>query len=152
MLTDVQAGETFVVLDCGGGTVDGVTYTVTSSYPLQLKIEVGRPEGMTHPYPIRHLNTVLGDNCGGSYLNDNFEKRLLERLKDEVYLDQMGETRESIIRHLIPDFEDYDKRNRDIAKRPSSRIKILGLLGDNRRGLSGSNVKRFEDNFINLNS
>ncbi len=34
-----------MVLDCGGGTVDGVTYTVTNGYPLRLKREVGRPSG-----------------------------------------------------------------------------------------------------------
>lgn len=38
-----KAGETFMVLDCGGGTVDGVTYTVTNGYPVRLKTEVGRP-------------------------------------------------------------------------------------------------------------
>ena len=41
----MQAGETFVVLDCGGGTVDAVAYTVTNSYPLRLKREVGQPTG-----------------------------------------------------------------------------------------------------------
>lgn len=44
MLT-IKAGETFVVMDCGGGTVDGSTYTVTNTYPLRLDQEVLLPTG-----------------------------------------------------------------------------------------------------------
>ncbi|KAH6723782.1 hypothetical protein BKA61DRAFT_626706 [Leptodontidium sp. MPI-SDFR-AT-0119] len=134
---DMIAGETFVVLDCGGGTVDCVAYTVTNSYPLRLKAEVGRP---------------TGDNCGASYLNDNFEKRLLARLADEGYLDRKGETRKSIARHLVPNFEDFDKRTKDIAKMPRNRVHISGLVGDEDRVATGDGPKRFSNNYLNLNS
>ncbi|PVH73664.1 hypothetical protein DL98DRAFT_430923 [Cadophora sp. DSE1049] len=134
---DMIAGETFVVLDCGGGTVDAVAYTVTNSYPLRLKREVGQP---------------TGDNCGASYLNDNFEKRLLERLADERYLDRKGETRKSIVRHLVPNFEDFDKRTKDIAKMPRNRIHISGLVGDEDRVESSGGPKRFNNNYLNMNS
>ena len=56
------------------------------------------------------------------------------------------------MKNLIPMFEDYEKRSKDIAKRPSSRMKIPGLRSDQRQGLTGAAAKRFEDNFILLDS
>ncbi|CZS94244.1 uncharacterized protein RCO7_10355 [Rhynchosporium graminicola] len=128
-------GETFTVLDCGGGTVDGSTYTVTSSYPLRLKSEVGQP---------------CGDNCGASYLNDAFEKRLLKRLKDESYLDRDGETREDAVRYATMEFENRGKRNIDIAKRPVGEVRIPGLKGDLARRLQGQELKGFKPGFVSL--
>lgn len=97
-------------------------------------------------------NPSRGDNCGASYLNDNFERLLLERLADETYLERNGETRESIVRHLVPTFEDYDKRSKDITKRPGGRFKVPGLLGDQQRDLTGADAKRFDNNHILLNA
>jgi len=42
-----QAGEAFVVLDAGGGTVDLTSYTMTNSYPAGPPIQVGKPNGKT---------------------------------------------------------------------------------------------------------
>lgn len=95
---------------------------------------------------------IIGDNCGASYLNDNFEKRLLARLADEGYLDRKGETRKSIARHLVPNFEDFDKRTKDIAKMPRNRVHISGLVGDEDRVATGDGPKRFSNNYLNLNS
>lgn len=41
----IQPRDTFVLLDAGGGTVDAITYTVDSSYPLRLKTETVTPGG-----------------------------------------------------------------------------------------------------------
>ena len=95
---------------------------------------------------------LKGDNCGASYLNDNFEKRILERLSDERYLDRKGETRKSIVRHLVPNFEDFDKRTKDIAKMPRNRIHISGLVGDEDRAATSGGPKRFSNNYLNMNS
>ncbi|KAI9056206.1 hypothetical protein LZ554_001134 [Drepanopeziza brunnea f. sp. 'monogermtubi'] len=127
------AGESFTILDCGGGTVDGVTYTVTNSYPLRLNVEVGKP---------------TGDNCGASYLNDAFEARLLERLEDEDYLDCNGETREDIVRLAVPEFEDRQKRKIDISKRPVGEVRIPGLKGDDVRRTRGLAPKNFRRNYL----
>ncbi|CAG8958614.1 hypothetical protein HYFRA_00009931 [Hymenoscyphus fraxineus] len=134
---DLMAGDTFVVLDCGGGTVDVAAFDISSTYPLRLAKEV---------------DSQLGDNCGASYLNDNFETRVLERLADENYLDVDGTTREAIVRQLVLDFETYDKRFKDVTKSPESALRIPGLRGDMRRGLKGSEAKRFEDNQLILDS
>ncbi|TGO22612.1 hypothetical protein BPAE_0161g00170 [Botrytis paeoniae] len=94
---DISLGETFIIADCGGGTVDVVTYGVSNRYPLRLKGEKIQP---------------IGDNCGSSYLNDRYKDMLLNRLQDEDYLLKNGETLEAIVNRLIPDFEnesDYEE-------------------------------------------
>ncbi|KAG4430982.1 hypothetical protein IFR05_013534 [Cadophora sp. M221] len=111
-------------------------FTVTNSYPLRLYTEVGQ------------LN---GDNCGASYLNDAFEKRLLKRLEDEHYLDSNGETREDIVRYATLEFEHRDKRLVDIARRPVGEVKIPGLLGDDQRRLRGLEPKNFKPGYVLLN-
>ncbi|CAG8974761.1 hypothetical protein HYALB_00000372 [Hymenoscyphus albidus] len=132
---ELVAGDTIVVLDCGGGPVHAAAFDISSTYPLRLKNEVG--------IPIR-------DNCGASHLNDNFENRVLERLADEDYLDIQGLTRETIVKQLVPDFENYDKRYKDITKRPAGSLRIPGLRGDMSRGLEGAESKGFEDNRLIL--
>lgn len=60
--------DTFVVVDAGGGTVDLITYTVASLFPI-LKV---------------HEATVgTGDLCGGSFVNLQFQKFLTAKLQDE---------------------------------------------------------------------
>jgi hypothetical protein len=41
----MQLGEIFIIADCGGGTVDVVTYGVSNRYPLRLKEEKIPPIG-----------------------------------------------------------------------------------------------------------
>ncbi|KAH8748526.1 hypothetical protein BGZ57DRAFT_835412 [Hyaloscypha finlandica] len=132
---DMLAGETFTVLDCGGGTVDGTTYMVTNSYPLSLGAEVGHPGG---------------DNCGASYLNKNYANLLLERLAEETYLEDNGRTLEAIVQGTIFTFENFVKRSIDVTKNLSGRVKIDGLRGDRQRGLVGAAAKGFEDNVLIL--
>jgi len=45
-----------VVMDCGGGTVDGSTYTVTEDYPLRLERELFRPGGKN--LPLQEINCL----------------------------------------------------------------------------------------------
>jgi hypothetical protein len=89
-----------------------------------------------------------GDNCGASYLNENYKKHLLCRLRDEHHLEKTGESRESIVNYLIPAFENTDKRKKDVTKRPAGRLRIPGLVGDARTGIS----KGFDDNHMLLDS
>lgn len=71
------------------------------------------------------------------------------RLSTETYLDFSH--RKSTVNALIPDFENFDKRQHDIfKKRPFKRVKIPGLLGDKEQGLTGSAVKRFVKDFMLL--
>lgn len=57
--------ESFLLLDCGGGTVDAITYQLTRTTPARMK-EVVTPDGVS---------------CGSSLLNDRYENLLKDRLK-----------------------------------------------------------------------
>jgi hypothetical protein len=48
-----KPGETIVILDAGGGTVDAVTYQVTHSYPLRLSAEIVPPGSMSFFHSIQ---------------------------------------------------------------------------------------------------
>jgi hypothetical protein len=93
-----------------------------------------------------------GDNCGASYLNDNFERLLLERVADEDYLEGNGESGESIIRHWVPIFETMTKEARISQGGPGGRFKVPGLLGDLQRGLTDTDARRFNNNHILLDA
>ncbi|TGO49691.1 hypothetical protein BCON_0203g00020 [Botryotinia convoluta] len=132
---DISLGETFIIADCGGGTVDVVTYGVSNRYPLRLKDEKIQP---------------IGDNCGSSYLNDGYRDMLLNRFQDEDYLFKNGDTLESIVNRLIPDFENEYKRRVNVMKRCGHRVYIAGLRGDERMNRVGPAEKRFEANYLRM--
>ncbi|ESZ94881.1 hypothetical protein SBOR_4757 [Sclerotinia borealis F-4128] len=113
----VHLGETFIIADCGGGTCDIVTYEIGTKHPLRLSEEKVTPGG---------------DNCGGSYLNENYKQMLLDRLQDETYLlDNLpaGESLESIVNRFIPTFENDFKRRKDVTASFSlkTRLYLPGL-------------------------
>ncbi|KAI0201632.1 hypothetical protein F4808DRAFT_469316 [Astrocystis sublimbata] len=56
--TDLQAGDTFVVLDAGGGTVDIISYKINKLQPLSVS------------------ECVEGALCGGTFLDKEFEAHL----------------------------------------------------------------------------
>ncbi|CAD6584316.1 MAG: hypothetical protein ASARMPREDX12_001622 [Alectoria sarmentosa] len=60
---DLKIGDTFVLCDAGGGTVDLISYTVTSLEPI-LGVDEAAPG--------------TGKLCGGMFLNRIFEKHLVE--------------------------------------------------------------------------
>ncbi|KAL9031252.1 MAG: hypothetical protein Q9196_000720 [Gyalolechia fulgens] len=64
---DLAVGDTFVVCDAGGGTVDLITYRVTARGSIVRVVEVG---------------SGRGDQCGSIFLNRRFEKFLREKLSD----------------------------------------------------------------------
>jgi hypothetical protein len=65
----IKAGDCFTVCDCGGGTVDLITYSVASLSPLQLhEVAVG-----------------TGALCGAVYLDRRFEDKVSAWLGKDVY-------------------------------------------------------------------
>ncbi|KAF7891902.1 hypothetical protein EAF00_008204 [Botryotinia globosa] len=133
---DISLGETFIIADCGGGTVDVVTYGVSNRYPLRLQDEKIQP---------------AGDNCGSSYLNEYYKDMLLNRLQDEDYLFKNGDTLESIVNRLIPDFENVYKRRVDVTESCGHRVYIAGLRGDEQMNRVGPAEKRFDANHLQMN-
>ncbi|KAF5877191.1 putative hsp70 family protein [Botrytis fragariae] len=68
-LNAVQRGDNVLICDCGGGTVDITTYTVTSVAPKltfeELCIGTGGKCGST--YIDRHLHDLLSDHFGNDF-------------------------------------------------------------------------------------
>jgi hypothetical protein len=61
----LKVGETFILCDAGGGTVDLISYTITSLNPI-LKIREAAPGS--------------GGLCGSAFLNRRFGEFLVEKL------------------------------------------------------------------------
>ncbi|KAF2656351.1 hypothetical protein K491DRAFT_656655 [Lophiostoma macrostomum CBS 122681] len=94
----LERHETFVLLDCGGGTVDTGTYRVAEDNPLRLAAEVTNPAGA---------------RWGSSYLNEKMRDFALRNLRDETYLEHTGsgDTVQTIVdRDIMPRFEESIKR------------------------------------------
>ncbi|KAH7377574.1 hypothetical protein BKA64DRAFT_736873 [Cadophora sp. MPI-SDFR-AT-0126] len=134
----VVAGNVITSLDCGGGTVDAVTYQVGRNYPLRLGEQIVPPGG---------------DNCGGNYLNRRFEQFTAHRLRDETYLCDNGYTLEYIVEKASEEFEMKDKRYKDVTQSPMTLgfYEIANLKSDISRGLHGTNAKGFDANRMVLN-
>ena len=77
----IKVGDTFVLVDAGGGTVDLIAYTVTQLQPIIKVVEA---------------NPGSGGFCGSSFLNRNLEEFLTKKFEshpgwdkeilEEVYL------------------------------------------------------------------
>lgn len=65
---DLKLGDSLVVVDAGGGTVDLITYTITSLDPMLEVVEA--TEG-------------TGDFCGSSRINDRFIQLITSRFSSE---------------------------------------------------------------------
>lgn len=65
---ELHIGDTFVLCDAGGGTVDLISYTVSSLKPI-LKLDEAAPG--------------TGACCGSTFLNRNFEKYMKDRFGDD---------------------------------------------------------------------
>lgn len=61
----LKVGESFILCDAGGGTVDLISYTITSLNPI-LKVREAAPGS--------------GGLCGSTFLNRRFGEFLVEKL------------------------------------------------------------------------
>ncbi|CAF3567229.1 unnamed protein product [Fusarium graminearum] len=115
-LGDIHVGNTFVLVDAGGGTVDAQTYTVTKEAPLRLQNQA-----------IRHS----GDSCGSNALNELLFEYVLKILDEHEYLDdQNGMNREGFARKAaLHDFETIYKAEWDMfnSDNPDCLFEIPGL-------------------------
>jgi hypothetical protein len=110
----MQIGETVLILDAGGATVDAATYTVDETLPLRFKtevVELGGKALLSDSPP--QANPQAGALCGSSYINERFDDLLVKRLSDEHYLKKDGEDMSRVIDRLVVEFERRDKRALD---------------------------------------
>ncbi len=64
----LKVGDTFILCDAGGGTVDLIAYTITGISPKLL---------------MKEAAPGTGDFCGSTYLDENFGKYLTQKLSGE---------------------------------------------------------------------
>ncbi|XPS92354.1 hypothetical protein M3J09_001751 [Ascochyta lentis] len=96
-LLGLKAGDTFMIIDCGGGTTDVGIYRIASTEPLRLESEV---------------NEATGAMIGSGDVNEAFRRFAYNDLKNEDYLvdDKRGTTLNSIIEmDLMHQFENTHK-------------------------------------------
>ena len=70
---NIRVGDTFLLCDAGGGTVDLISYTVSALKPV-LKIQEATPG--------------TGSLCGSSFLNRIFQKFVQEKLGNDPGWDE----------------------------------------------------------------
>ncbi len=87
---DLDTGDTFIVCDAGGGTVDLISYTITASSPLRV------------------TEAAPGDGgvCGSIFLNRRFKSFLLQKLGsheawDDEILEEVRAALETPIQTLV---------------------------------------------------
>ncbi|KAG4259811.1 hypothetical protein FPRO03_12461 [Fusarium proliferatum] len=104
------SGQSFTLVDAGGGTVDYITYRVTCEEPVRSEHEVVPADGSLD---------------GSSYINEDFREWLIQKLDDE---DNLGEQYGSIIALvetlMSEHFEPRIKRNFDVLTKKPQRIEI----------------------------
>ncbi|KAI0487191.1 hypothetical protein F4859DRAFT_502416 [Xylaria cf. heliscus] len=110
--------DTFVVVDAGGGTVDLITYTVASLFPI-LKV---------------HEATVgTGDLCGSSLVNLRFQQFLTAKFQDEPNWDT------DVLRDALDSFEMRVKRSFSsaaLAENQTYNIPVPGLARNVEAGIA----------------
>ncbi|KAK6511654.1 hypothetical protein TWF481_000563 [Arthrobotrys musiformis] len=85
--TTLKRGENFVICDCGGGTVDLISYEVEEEYPK---------------FMLKESVMGTGAKCGSSYIDAAFKDFLLEKLgpgcKDEGWFQKLIESGSTFMR------------------------------------------------------
>lgn len=93
---ELQIGDTFIVCDAGGGTVDLIACEVKSLNPLRLE----------------ECTEGIAALCGSAFLNMRFEDVVKKRM-GEVSFEKLRERKPKSWAHALRFFEDYVKRNFD---------------------------------------
>ena len=130
----IAVGDTFVVCDAGGGTVDLISYTVASLSPV-LEIAEAAPGS--------------GSLCGSTFLNRKFERFLTDKLSADP---NWGE---DILEEATRFFELFVKRRFHCNSREEFRIPVPGICDNAELGvkrgrfhLTGAHVKVMFDPII----
>ncbi|KAJ4401976.1 hypothetical protein N0V85_005400 [Neurospora sp. IMI 360204] len=78
---DVKTGDTFVMVDCGGGTADVISYTVTDSNPMV----------------VRECVKGEGGLCGAVFVDEAFIEMLKRKMQPTKWNRLTPETRQRLI-------------------------------------------------------
>ncbi|KAI2469096.1 hypothetical protein F4781DRAFT_395791 [Annulohypoxylon bovei var. microspora] len=113
---DLKINDTFVTVDGGGGTVDLITYTITSLHPVLEVVEAS--EG-------------TGDLCGSSRLNERFAEFITSRLGGEEGWD------EDVLHSAVEHFDRRVKRVFSMSSLTENRDFIVDVPGLGRNSQLG---------------
>ncbi|KAJ0159325.1 Chaperone protein DnaK [Colletotrichum tanaceti] len=113
----LKVGDTVVVVDAGGGTVDLISYTITSLKPI-LEVQEAAPGS--------------GALCGSTFLNMRFAKFLKAKLGKEDGFD------DDIMAEAMEQFEKKIKRQFTLGAAPEETytIPVGGLANNKELGIS----------------
>lgn len=113
----LKIGESFVICDAGGGTVDLISYTITNLKPI-LEVQEATPG--------------TGALCGSTFLNLRFQKFLRAKLGKEDGFD------EELLADASDKFEKIVKRQFSIHAPPDEvyHIPVGGLANNKELGIS----------------
>lgn len=127
--------DTIQILDCGGGTVDAITYTVTQTSPLRL----------------REVVPAHGDTCGSSFLNEKLSELLHTRLSGVELVGNNGSL-DSVIRAKVVEWENGVKRRIDVTQRDQyiDPIRIHGLTADPGQRFTHNRLQLDRKELINI--
>ncbi|KAK8136730.1 hypothetical protein PG984_004670 [Apiospora sp. TS-2023a] len=99
----LQVGQTFIVLDAGGGTVDIITYTITSLDPV---------------LQVKEAASGAGDFCGAAFIDKAFADHLRATLGKEEDFDN------EVLGHACRDFESTVKRQFSQTSMPNDQFTV----------------------------
>ncbi|EXM07044.1 hypothetical protein FOIG_03642 [Fusarium odoratissimum NRRL 54006] len=116
-LNGLDAGDTIVVVDAGGGTVDLISYTILSTKPI-LEVQEAAPGS--------------GALCGSTFLNMRFSKFLQSKLGKEEGFD------DEVMAEALDVFENKVKRQfaLDVEPDETFNIPVAGLANNKSLGIS----------------
>ncbi|ENH68697.1 Heat shock 70 kDa protein 12A [Fusarium oxysporum f. sp. cubense race 1] len=116
-MNGLDAGDTIVVVDAGGGTVDLISYTILSTKPI-LEVQEAAPGS--------------GALCGSTFLNMRFSKFLQSKLGKEEGFD------DEIMAEALDVFENKVKRQFALNIEPDEtyNIPVAGLANNKSLGIS----------------
>ncbi|RWA06849.1 hypothetical protein EKO27_g8246 [Xylaria grammica] len=118
----LKSGDTFVIVDAGGGTVDLVTYTFDTLLPL---------------LRVREATGGTGDFAGSSLVNQRFKQFLTTKLQNE------GGWNTTVLQGALDTFENNTKRSFSIASLAENvtyRIPVPGLSYNVDAGITMNSV------------
>ena len=98
---NVKIGDTFVLCDAGGGTVDLISYTVSALKPM---------------LSVDEAASGTGSLCGSTYLNRIFEQYVIARFGENDGWDD--EVIEDVSNHMsaIMEIKAYNPRLRSVSR------------------------------------
>ncbi|KAK8034829.1 hypothetical protein PG993_009824 [Apiospora rasikravindrae] len=123
----LEVGQSFIVLDAGGGTVDIITYTITALHPV---------------LEVREAAAGVGDFCGGAFVDRAFADHLQATLGNEENFNN------EVLGHARQAFESNVKRQFSHAAMPNQgfSIPVRGMANNSELGIRNKhlNLRAFE--------